>query len=114
MISNGGIKRFRSRNRFRIAGLHLRSLPEQFPDNLERRRESDVISIRLERQSQHRDAFTFDHPQCLADFVEKLLDALLINTLRSFQDVKIDAHCAGQMDERLQILGKTKTAETQS
>src|SRR5712671_7281521 len=114
MIGNSGIERFRPGNRFWIAGLHLRSLPEQFLDNLQRRRESYVVGIRLERQSQDRDAFSFDYPERLADFVEELIDALLVNPLRRFQDVKIDTYRTGQMDECLQIFGKAKATETQT
>src|SRR6267154_4560843 len=114
MISNVGVERFRPGNRFRIAGLHLCSLPEQFPDHFQRRRESYVVGIRLERQSKDSDAFTFDYPECLAHFVEKFVDALLVNPLRRFQDVKIDTHRTCQMNECLQIFGKAKATETQT
>src|SRR5258707_2001355 len=102
MISNVGIEGFRPGNRFRIAGLTLRFLPEQFPDHLQPRRKSYVVGIRLERQTKDRDAFAFDYPECLAHFFEKSFDALLVNSLRRFQDVEIDAHGSSQMDECLQ------------
>src|SRR6267154_2805254 len=114
MIGNSGIERFRPGNRFWIACLHLRSLPEQFLDNLQRRRKSDVVGVCLERQSKDSDAFTFDYPERLAHFVEKFIDALLVNPLRPFQDIEIDAHGSSQMDECLQIFGKAKATETQT
>ncbi len=39
---------------------------------------------------------------------------MLVHALRGFQNVEIDAHRAGQMNERLHILGKAKSAKAQT
>ena len=48
------------------------------------------------------------------NFFEVLIDALLIDGFRGLEHLKIDAYRRGEMDKSLNVLGKTKAAESQS
>src|ERR1700728_380996 len=92
----------------------MRAFSQEALGGIDGGRKTNVIGVWFKRQAKQRNFFALEHPERFTNFVEKQIDALLVDLLGSLQQSEIDAYTLGQSNEGLNILGQAKTAETES
>src|SRR5580704_3351533 len=101
-------------HRLRIIGSDAGTFSQKVIDQVDRGCEADVVGIGFECQPENAELFSADDPESAAQLFKEVVDPLLVNFLHFPEHRKIDTGAFGEMDERLQILGQTEAAKTQT
>src|SRR6202043_2452389 len=81
---------------------------------IDSRRETNVVCIRFERESQHGDRFPLHYPESAPDLFDHMANALAIDLFDLFEQREINAGPLSKMHECLQILGQTESPEAKA